>query len=44
MINFRVVDGRVRFEVALDTLEEAGLKVSSRMLGVALHVRTASSR
>nr|WP_314628465.1 YfiR family protein [uncultured Noviherbaspirillum sp.] len=44
MINFRVVDGRVRFEVALDTLEEAGLKVSSRMLGVALHVRTAPSR
>jgi hypothetical protein len=44
MINFRVVDGRVRFEVALDTLEEAGLKVSSRMLGVALHVRQVPSR
>lgn len=39
MINFRLVDGRVRFEVALDPLEEAGLKVSSRMLGVALQVR-----
>jgi hypothetical protein len=39
MINFRIVDDRVRFEVALEPLEEAGLKVSSRMLGVALHVR-----
>lgn len=44
MINFRLVDGRVRFEVALDTLEESGLKVSSRMLGVALHVRKSPSR
>lgn len=44
MINFHLVDGRVRFEIALDTLEEAGLKVSSRMLGVASHVRKASAR
>lgn len=44
MINFRLVDGRVRFEVALDTLEEAGLKASSRMLGVALQVRKTPSR
>lgn len=43
MINFRLVDGRVRFEVALDATDEAGLKVSSRMLGVALHVRKAQS-
>ena len=39
MINFRLVDGRVRFEVALDAVDDAGLKVSSRMLGVALLVR-----
>lgn len=44
MINFRLVDGRVRFEVALDTLEEAGLKVSSRMLGVAMQVRKTAPR
>ena len=44
MINFRLVDGRLRFEVALDTSDEAGLKVSSRMLGVALHVRKSQTR
>jgi hypothetical protein len=44
MINFRLVDGRVRFEVALDAVNEAGLKVSSRMLGVALQVRKSQGR
>jgi hypothetical protein len=44
MINFRLVDGRVRFEVAVDPLEDAGLKVSSRMLGVALQVIKATPR
>ena len=44
MINFCLVDDRVRFEVALDVLEDAGLKVSSRMLGVAFRVRQSSSR
>lgn len=38
MINFRVVDDRVRFEVSLDTVEKAHLKISSRMLSVALLV------
>lgn len=44
MINFRLADGRVRFEVALDSVEDAGLKISSRMLGVALHVRKTTPR
>jgi hypothetical protein len=38
MINFRVVDDRVRFEVALDAVEKSGLKLNSRMLAVALSV------
>lgn len=38
MINFRIVDSRVRFEVSLDAVEHAGLHVSSRMLSVALQV------
>lgn len=38
MINFRVVDERVRFEVALEAVEKAGLKLDSRMLAVALAV------
>jgi hypothetical protein len=40
MINFVVVDRRVRFEVALDSAEKGGLKVSSRLLAVARQVRT----
>lgn len=40
MINFRLVDGRVRFEVSLGAAEKGGLKISSRMLQVALAVRT----
>jgi hypothetical protein len=42
MINFIVVDGRVRFEVALDSAERAGLKLSSRLLAVAHFVRMGS--
>ncbi len=38
MINFRIADERVRFEVALDALEQVGLRISSRMLAVALQV------
>jgi len=38
MINFRVVDQRVRFEVDLGTANRAGLKIDSRMLEVALSV------
>ncbi len=39
MVNFRLVDERVRFEVALDRATAAGLRVSPRMLAVALRVR-----
>lgn len=44
MINFRLVDGRVRFEVSLGAAERSGLKISSRMLQVALAVRTEVSQ
>jgi hypothetical protein len=39
MINFRVQDGNVRFDIALDTAERAGLRISSRLLAVAQTVR-----
>lgn len=39
MLNFRLVERRVRFEVALDTAERAGLSISADLLSVALHVR-----
>lgn len=39
MINFRIIGGRVRFEVALDNAERRGLKLSSRLLTVAHYVR-----
>ena len=39
ILNFLLVDGRVRFEVALDNAERAGLKLSSRLLAVAQNVR-----
>ncbi|NEX59545.1 YfiR family protein [Noviherbaspirillum galbum] len=38
MINFRLVDDRLRFEIALAPAERAGLKFNSRMLGVAYSV------
>lgn len=38
MINFRIVDDRVRFEVALEPAEKSGLKLNSRMLAVAISV------
>lgn len=38
MINFVVIDQRVRFEIALNKAEEAGLVVSSRLLSVATRV------
>lgn len=40
MINFVIVDRRVRFEVALDSAERNGLRLSSRLLAVAQQVRT----
>jgi hypothetical protein len=39
MINFLRVEGRVRFEVAPDAAERRGLRISSRMLAVAQHVK-----
>jgi hypothetical protein len=39
MINFVGIDGRVRFEVAPEAAERRGLRISSRMLAVAQHVR-----
>jgi hypothetical protein len=38
VINFLVVDGNVRFEVSLPAAEQRGLKLSSRLLSVALRV------
>jgi hypothetical protein len=40
IINFRVVDNKVRFEVALGTAQRSGLQLSSRLLSVALAVQT----
>lgn len=38
VINFVLSGGRVRFEIALDSAEKSGLKLSSRLLGVAQQV------
>ena len=38
MINFVLVERRLRFEVALDNVEKSGLRLSSRLLTVAQHV------
>lgn len=43
MINFVIVDRRVRFEVALDSVERSGLRLSSRLLAVAQQVRTGAN-
>ena len=37
-INFMLIDRRVRFEIALDATQKAGLVVSSRLLSVAARV------
>jgi hypothetical protein len=42
VINFRVVDERVRFEVSLDAAEKNNLKLSSRLLAVAYKVQKAA--
>jgi hypothetical protein len=39
IINLVVTEGRVRFDVALDAAERAGIKLSSRLLAVARVVR-----
>lgn len=43
MINFQVVDRRVRFEISLTAAERAGLELSSRLLSAAMLVDTTSS-
>lgn len=40
VINFIIVEGRVRFEISLDSAEKRGLRMSSRLLAVAQGVRT----
>jgi len=40
MVNFVLVDGRVRFEVGLDVVRRSGLTLSSRLLAVAVQVRS----
>ncbi|MBN1237995.1 MAG: YfiR family protein [Gammaproteobacteria bacterium] len=40
MINFRLVERRVRFEVSVPRAQEAGLMLSSRLLSAALRVET----
>lgn len=42
VINFRLVDERVRFEVSLPTAEKSNVKLSSRLLSVAYHVQKGS--
>lgn len=44
MINFQLVDRRVRFEIALPAAQEAGLTLSSRLLAAALRVETSRCR
>jgi hypothetical protein len=39
VINFRMVEERVRFEVSLPAAERSNLKLSSRLLSVAWHVQ-----
>lgn len=43
MINFRLVDRRVRFEISLPAAERAGLELSSRLLSAAIYVDTTSA-
>ena len=40
MVNFQLVDERVRFEISVPRAEEAGLTLSSRLLSAALRVET----
>jgi hypothetical protein len=40
MVNFQIVNSRVRFEISLPRAEEAGLTLSSRLLSAALRVET----
>jgi hypothetical protein len=44
MVNFQLVDQRVRFEISLRKAEDSGLRLSSRLLSAALRVETSSCR
>ena len=39
VINFRLVDERIRFEISLEAADKCNLKLSSRLLAVAYHVQ-----
>lgn len=43
MINFRIVDDRVRFEISLRAAQRAGLELSSRLLSAAMSVEAAGA-
>lgn len=43
MINFRIVEERVRFEISLHAAREAGLELSSRLLSAAMSVEAAGA-
>ena len=43
VINFRIVDDRVRFEVSLEAAEKSNVKLSSRLLSVAYAVQKGGS-
>ena len=40
VINFILIEGRVRFEISLESAEKRGLRMSSRLLAIAQGVRT----
>jgi hypothetical protein len=42
MVNFQIVDQRVRFEISLKKAQDSGLVLSSRLLSAALRVETSS--
>jgi hypothetical protein len=39
VINFKMVDDHVRFDVSLDAAEKNNVRLSSRLLNVASHVQ-----
>ena len=43
MINFRIVEDRVRFEISLRAAQGAGLEMSSRLLSAAMSVESAGA-
>ncbi len=43
MINFRIVDDRIRFEISLRAAQKAGLEMSSRLLSAAMSVESAGA-